>query len=551
MTLALKYRPAQFQDLVGQHSVSQTLSLALDQNKISNAYLFSGLRGSGKTSSARIFARALQCDQGPTSTPCGICDNCKASLEGRHIDIIELDAASNRKIDDIRDLIEQTKYKPGFGRYKIFIIDEVHMLTKEAFNALLKTLEEPPSFVKFILATTDPLLLPATILSRTQHFRFKKIPHKNVVEHIMQILQKEQIPYEEEALNMIARSGSGSLRDTLTLLEQAIIFGNNQITISGVTDMLGIIDPQILEKFFDAIVTKNEHQANELLHLMQEYECEMVLDEMLLFLKEKALAKTFNTTLLNRFFSILAQSKTLLSLNSDGEFVLILSLLKMQEATKLRDIHTLISSFEQHTLSELQNHPIDSLQTEKTLPQMEQTQPIAKTQNHTQDSLSPHKPHFQSLIEALYDRHYHLGECFEKNILFISFENSILLLKSIATLQEDKNLLKEQFPLIKTFIHQIFGEQTHIKFQQDSNHDASHSAQTNTHTLNSSHSLESNPSTPSSQDSSQIQQAQEEPIAPPSSDNPTSPQTFATKHQTLLSNLKKHLQVDLTTAKRI
>lgn len=549
MTLALKYRPTQFQDLVGQHSVSQTLSLALNQNKISNAYLFSGLRGSGKTSSARIFARALQCDQGPTSTPCGICDNCKASLEGRHIDIIELDAASNRKIDDIRDLIEQTKYKPGFGRYKIFIIDEVHMLTKEAFNALLKTLEEPPSFVKFILATTDPLLLPATILSRTQHFRFKKIPHKNVIEHIAHILQKEQIPYEEEALNMIARSGSGSLRDTLTLLEQAIIFGNNQITLSGVTDMLGIIDPQILEKFFDAIVTKNEAQANELLNLMQEYECEMVLDEMLLFLKEKALTKTFNTTLLNRFFSILAQSKTLLSLNSDGEFVLILSLLKMQEATKLRDIHTLISSFEQHTLPELQNHP--TTQSQNTPPQTEQTQPNTETQSYAQDSSSPHHSPFQSLVERLYDRHYHLGECFEKNIQFIDFKDSILLLKSIATLQEDKNLLREQFPLIKTFVHQIFGEQTQIKFQQDSTHNTSHLSPSNAHLPDLSRSPESNPSTPPNQTSPQIQQTQEEPASSSSPNPPASPQTFAIKHQTLLGNLKKHLQVDLTTAKRI
>lgn len=224
IALALKYRPTIFSDLVGQNAVSQTLSLALDSQHISHAYLFSGLRGSGKTSSARIFARALQCESGPTSTPCGTCASCVSALQNKHIDIIEMDAASSRGIDDIKRVIEQTKYRPSYGRYKIFIIDEVHMLSKEAFNALLKTLEEPPEFVKFILATTDPLKLPATILSRTQHFRFKQIPHRLIVEHITNILHKEGVSYEPQALEMIARSGSGSLRDTLTLLDQAIIF---------------------------------------------------------------------------------------------------------------------------------------------------------------------------------------------------------------------------------------------------------------------------------------------------------------------------------------
>ncbi|HHH19249.1 MAG TPA: DNA polymerase III subunit gamma/tau, partial [Campylobacterales bacterium] len=164
LALARKYRPATFDDLIGQEAVSQTLSLALDSDRLSHAYLFSGLRGSGKTSTARIFAKALLCEGGTTSHPCGTCSHCVMAGESRHMDIIEMDAASNRKIDDIRELIEHTKYKPATARYKIFIIDEVHMLTKEAFNALLKTLEEPPSFVKFILATTDPLKLPATIL---------------------------------------------------------------------------------------------------------------------------------------------------------------------------------------------------------------------------------------------------------------------------------------------------------------------------------------------------------------------------------------------------
>ncbi|MFR4830736.1 MAG: DNA polymerase III subunit gamma/tau, partial [Campylobacter upsaliensis] len=169
--LAIKYRPKTFDELIGQKAVSASLRYALNSKRLAHAYLFSGLRGSGKTSSARIFSRALVCDEGPNATPCGTCKQCIAALEGKHIDIIEMDAASNRGLEDIQNLIEQTKYAPSMARFKIFIIDEVHMLTPQAANALLKTLEEPPSYVKFILATTDPLKLTATVLSRTQHFR--------------------------------------------------------------------------------------------------------------------------------------------------------------------------------------------------------------------------------------------------------------------------------------------------------------------------------------------------------------------------------------------
>ena len=189
--LARKYRPKRFEDLIGQDGIVRTISLALDNNRLSHAYLFSGLRGSGKTSTARIFAKSLVCVNGASSKPCDECDNCISSNSNTHIDIIEMDAASSRKIDDIRDLIEHTKYKPSIANYKIFIVDEVHMLTKEAFNALLKTLEEPPLYVKFILATTDPLKLPPTVLSRTQHFRFKNIPSHMIVSHLEHILDIE------------------------------------------------------------------------------------------------------------------------------------------------------------------------------------------------------------------------------------------------------------------------------------------------------------------------------------------------------------------------
>ena len=234
--LALKYRPKRFEDLIGQETISQTLSRALDSDRLSHAYLLSGLRGSGKTSTARIMSKSLLCIDGPTSKPCETCEHCQSANSSKHLDIIEMDAASNRGIDDIKDLIEHTKYKPSSARYKVFIIDEVHMLTTQAFNALLKTLEEPPEFVKFILATTDPLKLPPTILSRTQHFRFNKIKDNDVMHHLSHILNEEGIDYEPEALRVLTRCGGGSLRDTLTLLDQAIIFSKGKVSVAAVTD---------------------------------------------------------------------------------------------------------------------------------------------------------------------------------------------------------------------------------------------------------------------------------------------------------------------------
>ena len=348
LALARKYRPATFDDLIGQEAVSQTLSLALDGNRLSHAYLFSGLRGSGKTSTARIFAKALLCEKGSTSHPCGECTHCIMSAENRHMDIIEMDAASNRGIDDIKDLIEHTKYKPSSARYKIFIIDEVHMLTNQAFNALLKTLEEPPDFVKFILATTDPLKLPATILSRTQHFRFKKIPQNLVLKHLEHILNLEKVEYEKEALDIIARSGAGSLRDSLTLMDQAIVYSKNFVDVGTVTGMLGIIEPSLLEQLLDDINRKDKNKILAFIKLAADYEAEMILDELTLYLKELLLTQNskFTPMIIERFFRVIADAKGLLALGSDGEFVLTLSLFKMMEALEIKDIDAMIRGLE-------------------------------------------------------------------------------------------------------------------------------------------------------------------------------------------------------------
>lgn len=344
--LALKYRPHRFEDLVGQSTVSQTLSLALDSDRLSHAYLFSGLRGSGKTSTARIMAKALLCSNGPTSKPCEVCDNCKSANSNRHLDIIEMDAASNRGIDDIKDLIEHTKYKPSSARFKVFIIDEVHMLTTQAFNALLKTLEEPPGFVKFILATTDPLKLPATILSRTQHFRFNKIATSDVIHHLAHILNEENINYEKDALEILARTGQGSLRDTLTLLDQAIIFSKGRINTTSVVDMLGLIDPKLMDNIFSIILNKGD--INQIIKDLESYEVSQICDEMTIYLKDKMLSRDtkFDLLLFDRFFRILSDAKHLLAINSDGGFVLILTFMKMIEATNLKTIDDIINQVE-------------------------------------------------------------------------------------------------------------------------------------------------------------------------------------------------------------
>lgn len=465
--LALKYRPTRFEDLIGQDAISQTLSLALDSGRLSHAYLFSGLRGSGKTSSARIFSKALNCEKGPSSTPCDECESCRAAREGRHIDIIEMDAASSRKIDDIRDLIEQTKYHPAMARFKIFIIDEVHMLTKEAFNALLKTLEEPPPYVKFILATTDPLKLPATILSRTQHFRFKKIAHKDVLAHIQKILHLENVPFEPEALEMIARSGSGSLRDTLTLLDQSIIFCKGNLTPPLVAQMLGLVDPKVLEGLFETILSRDEAGLEGYIQELESYETEMILEEFSIFLREKMAHKDprYPLAMLDRFFRIIADSQALLALNSHNAFVLTLTLLKMQEALKIKEIGAMIEELEQEIFARTPALP-KPVSAAVSAPASSPDSSRAPQASMEESAPAPRQTKGEILFEHLktkiYERSYDLGECFDKNIHFVSFEAGVLSWSSQAQ-NECKERLKDAYGVIKNFVKDIYGIDTSIK----------------------------------------------------------------------------------------
>ncbi|GAA7560965.1 DNA polymerase III subunit gamma/tau [Helicobacter pylori] len=470
--LALKYRPKHFSELVGQESVAKTLSLALNNQRLANAYLFSGLRGSGKTSSSRIFARALMCEEGPKAVPCDTCIQCQSALNNHHIDIIEMDGASNRGIDDVRNLIEQTRYKPSFGRYKIFIIDEVHMFTTEAFNALLKTLEEPPSHVKFLLATTDALKLPATILSRTQHFRFKKIPENSVISHLKTILEKEQVSYETSALEKLAHSGQGSLRDTITLLEQAINYCDNAITESKVAEMLGAIDRSVLEDFFQSLINQDEARLQERYAILENYETESVLEEMMLFLKAKLLSPdSYSILLIERFFKIIMSGLSLLKEGANASFVLLLLKMKFKEALKLKALDDAILELEQNkesVLKPLNQNANAPKQEPKSIEKVEKPEKKESAETPQTPMLSAKDRIFHNLFKQVqtlvYERNYELGAVFEKNIRFIDFDSQTKTLtwESLAT-NKDKELLRERFKIVKSIVDGVFGKGKNIK----------------------------------------------------------------------------------------
>ena len=464
--LARKYRPTNFDELIGQETIAQTLSLALDSNRLSHAYLFSGLRGSGKTSTARIFAKALICEKGVSHKPCGECQNCILALQNRHIDIIEMDAASNRGIDDIKNLVEQTKYKPNSARFKVIIIDEVHMLSTPAFNALLKTLEEPPSYVKFILATTDPLKLPATILSRTQHFRFKSIATNKIVDHLAHILNLEEIEFEKDALEILARSGSGSLRDTLTLLDQAIIYSKNHVDVTTVTDMLGLVDPKFITELFNAIFAKDYALLVKNTKILEDYEAQMVVDELIAYLKERMYAQDplFSTLVLDRFFRILSDAKYLFSINADGSFVLSLIFFKMVEALRIKEVDEMIESL-QKEIQRPQPSSVDiklDAEPEPTPKEEVKTQPKPTPQEVAKPQTPLANEMFEKLKAGIKDRNYELGECFENAISFISFSDGVLTWESCAD-DEAKKALKHGWGAISHIVKEIFGFNTKIK----------------------------------------------------------------------------------------
>ena len=492
--LALKYRPKSFYELIGQEAIKENLIHALDSGRLGHAYLFSGLRGSGKTSSARIFAKDLLCERGVGSHACESCTSCISANEGRHMDIIEMDAASHRKIEDIRDLIEQTRYAPVSGRFKIFIIDEAHMLTKEASNAFLKTLEEPPAYIKFILATTDPLKLPATILSRTQHFRFKAISHELIVKHLEDILIKEQISFESGALKIIARSGSGSLRDTLTLLDQAIIFCGGAISTHGVTDMLGLLDPRRIDEILSTAQKGSREELCALIKSLEDSDAEMIINELIASLKERFLEPRheFSLLIFERFFKILSEAKNMLGSGADPAFVLYIALFSMRNAfdigaanftapqSKLAQSRIpsqpvpLLSSLEPQpspAQSRIPSQPQQQVQPAPFLPSSTPQPSPAPQPSLTQSRIPSQQPQssaiaqpqssqdaqkYEHFVKLLYDRSYDLGKIFDNFIEFGGFDGENITLISSA-IADDAAALRTHSGVLRELAQIAFG----------------------------------------------------------------------------------------------
>ena len=275
IALARKYRPQNFEDLLGQDALVQTLTNAIQNNRLHHAYILTGIRGVGKTTTARLIARAINClgadgNGGPTIHPCGVCENCKAIAAGRHIDVIELDAASKTGVDDMREILDGVRYKPTNARYKVYIIDEVHMLSKSAFNALLKTLEEPPAHVKFIFATTEIRKVPVTILSRCQRFDLQRLSIETLMNLFNKILLAENISADEQALHSVARAADGSARDGLSMLDQAIVLGNGKIDYATVKNMLGLADRQQTFALYEKLLEGDIAAVLQNLHILYE-----------------------------------------------------------------------------------------------------------------------------------------------------------------------------------------------------------------------------------------------------------------------------------------
>ena len=292
--LARKWRPKSFETLVGQDHVVRALTNALEQNRLHHAYLFTGTRGVGKTTVARILAKSLNCEKGITAKPCGVCDACTEIDRGRFVDLIEVDAASNTQVDAMRDLLDNAQYAPTSGRFKVYIIDEVHMLSKSAFNAMLKTLEEPPAHVKFILATTDPQKVPVTVLSRCLQFNLRQMAGTSIIEHLQNILGQENIPFEPTALHLIARAAVGSMRDALSLTDQAIAYGGQTVNESEVRAMLGAIDQSYLYQLINALLANDGASIIAQAKSMEERSLsfEVALNDLAQLLHQIAVAQT-------------------------------------------------------------------------------------------------------------------------------------------------------------------------------------------------------------------------------------------------------------------
>src|SRR5512136_1783613 len=338
LVLARKWRPQLFEEVIGQRHITQTLQNAILQKRVAHAFLFAGARGVGKTSTARILAKALNCEKGSQINPCNQCTNCQEITHGTSIDVIEIDGASNRGIDEIRELRENVRYTPAKSRYKIYIIDEVHMLTKEAFNALLKTLEEPPPHIIFVFATTEPHRVPATILSRCQRYDFKRIPFREVTGSLKRIVEEEKIQISQRGLLSIAQESEGSLRDAESLLDQVIAYSGKNIRDEDIAEVLGLIDRKMLSDTIEAIADRDVESCMKVVERVYHfgYDLQHFSRELLQYLRNLILIK------------VSQHPEGLMELPEE-EFMLVKKQAEKFEFEQLNHLFTLLLKGEQET----------------------------------------------------------------------------------------------------------------------------------------------------------------------------------------------------------
>ncbi len=370
--LARRYRPEVFEEVVGQRTITQTIQNAISQNRVAHAFLFTGARGVGKTSTARILAKALNCEFGPKINPCNQCPTCQEIKKGISIDVIEIDGASNRGIEEVRELRENVRYSPAKSRYKIYIIDEVHMLTREAFNALLKTLEEPPPYIIFIFATTEPHKIPATILSRCQRYDFKRIPLREILTNLKRIVEEEGIQISQRGLLSIAQASEGSMRDAQSLLDQVISYGGKEIKDEDIGEILGLIDQKMIHNTLEAIANKDPRKCVEVVEYIYHYGydlqhfCRDLLQALrhLILIKVsqdfegmvdlpeedlkrlKLLAEKFEFDQLNHLFSLLLKGEEEMSQSTFPRVMLEMTLIRMAMVQTLLPIDQILKRLE-------------------------------------------------------------------------------------------------------------------------------------------------------------------------------------------------------------
>lgn len=480
LVLARKYRPKNFETLVGQDHVVRALTHALTSQRLHHAYLFTGTRGVGKTTLSRILAKSLNCEQGISSTPCGTCEICQAIDKGSFVDYIEMDGASNRGLNDMLQLLEQAIYAPTSARYKIYMIDEVHMLTREAFNAMLKTLEEPPEYVKFILATTDPQKIPVTVLSRCLQFNLKQLPPQQIVDYLDHILKTEQITFDRPALRLLAESANGSMRDALSLTDQAIAYAAGNVTQQAVRDMLGSIDHTYLSSIVQALTRRDGDAliqiANDMTSLSLSYDValadlgafinrialfqiapEALPDDLPNYNDIKAFSKIFDAETLQLFYQIIVHGKHELGLAPDEYAGFTMTLLRL-----LTFMPHEISPEEKKTnpsVKQIQRPPHPPESEKKTQPKIKP--PVTTdTAIKMSSSLPPWEEDFVEPNNTFLESSEHNDEPIK--------EDTKLLFKKLQVWDENWPNLTETLalePIVRTFA--LESELTSFKINQD------------------------------------------------------------------------------------